>query len=173
MRSDREPWLEPMRMATPRFWHLSTSGREALLDAIDLGGVVLVGVLADAKELLVGEVARVDAHLLDVLGGLHGRRRAEVDVRDQRRLDAHAAQAALDFADGLGVGRGRRGDAHDLAAGLDQAHRLRQGGLDVLGARRGHRLDANGLIAAHGDGADLDFARLAALVAEATRRVGQ
>ena len=82
----------------------------------------------------------------------------EVDVGDERHVDAARAQAALDLADGLRVVDRRRGDAHDLAAGLDQADRLRHGRLDVLGARRGHRLDADRLVAADADVADLDLA---------------
>src|SRR5262249_52656041 len=91
---------------------------------------------------------------------------AEVDVRHQGHGDAPSAQAALHFADGFGVSRGRRGDADDLAAGLYQADGLGQCGLHVLGARRGHRLDADGLVAADGDVADLDFAGRAARVRE-------
>ena len=64
--------------------------REALLDARDFGGIVGVGVLAHAKELLVGEVARVDADLFDVLGGFQRGGRAEVDVGHQRHVDALA-----------------------------------------------------------------------------------
>ena len=152
---------------------LEHQGCEALLDALDLGGVVLVRVFADAKELLVGEVARVDAHFLDVLGSFHGRGWAEMDVGYERRLYAHTAQPAFDLADRFGVGHGRRGDAHDLTAGVHQAQRLGQRRLDVLRARGSHGLNANGLVTAHGDSTDLDFARSAALIRETTCRVGQ
>ena len=49
--------------------------REALLDADDLGGIVGVGIFAHPEVLLVGEVARVDAHFFDVFGGFQRRRR--------------------------------------------------------------------------------------------------
>ena len=62
---------------------LEQQGSEALFDPRELGGVVLVRVLAHAEQLLVGEVTGVDAHLLDVLGRLHSRRWTEVYVRHQ------------------------------------------------------------------------------------------
>ena len=147
--------------------------RKTLLDARDLGRVVLVRVLAHAEKLLVGEVAGVDAHLVDVLGGFQGRGRAEVNVGDERDRDAERPQAALDLANGLRIGHRWRGDAHDLAADLDQADGLREGGLDVLGARGRHRLHADGLIAAHDHVANRDFARATPLVGETGGAVGR
>src|SRR5947209_16889052 len=155
----------------PALLALQDQRREALFDAGDLGGVVLVGVLADAEELLVGEVARVHADLVDVLGGFHRRRGAEVDVGDERHRDALRAEAPLDLADRLGVGRRRGGDAYDLAAGLDQADGLGQGPVHVLGTRGRHGLHADRLRAAYGNVANLDFAALAPLVREAAETV--
>jgi hypothetical protein len=44
--------------------------REALLDPPKLGRVVPVRVVAHSKQLLVREIARVDTHLVHVLGCL-------------------------------------------------------------------------------------------------------
>ena len=94
-----------------------------------------------------------------------------MDVRDQGHLEADGTQPPLDLADRLGIGGGRGGDAYDLAAGLHQADGLGQRGLHVLGTGGGHGLDTDGLSAAHGDRADLDFATLAALVDETARAI--
>ena len=95
-----------------------------------------------------------------------------MDVGDQRTSMPCARRRRLISPMALASVDGRRGDAHDLAADLDQAHRLRQGGLDVLGAGRGHRLHADRAVAADGDSADLDFARLAALRTRSGSPVG-
>ncbi len=62
-------------MAMPRFWHLRTSGTKRSSMRSSSACVLVVGVFAHPEELLVGKVAGVDAHLLDVFGGLHGRGR--------------------------------------------------------------------------------------------------
>ena len=94
-----------------------------------------------------------------------------MDVRDERHRDALRAEAPLDLADRLGVGRRRGRDAYDLAAGLHQADGLGQSRLDVLGTRGCHGLHADRLRAAYGNVADLDFAALAPLVSEAAETV--
>src|SRR5207249_12280670 len=105
--------------------------------------------------------------------GFHGRRRAEVDVRYQRYVDAPGAEATLDFADCFGIGSRRSGDPDDLAASVYQANCLRQRGVDVLGTGGGHRLHADGLRAADGDIANSDFPRHASLVGEAAGTVAE
>ena len=57
MRSESEPWFVPMRMATPRSLQLEHQRREALLDALQFGGVLGVGVLAHGELARVGVVA--------------------------------------------------------------------------------------------------------------------
>ena len=56
---------------------------------------------------------------------------------------------------------------------VDQAQRLREGRVDVLGQRGGHRLDADRVVAAHGHVADHDHAGLAPAVGIYIRHVGQ
>jgi hypothetical protein len=133
-------------------------GAEALLDALQLGRVLGVRVLAHGEALAVGEVAGVDPHLLHVVGRFHRRRRVEVDVRHQGDADAFLAQDAPDGAQVTGVFHRRGGDAHDLAAGLHQALGLGDGGVRVHRIRRGHGLDAEGIGAADADLADGDGA---------------
>ena len=82
---------------------------EALGDALHLLGVLRVAVLAHLELLLVGVVARVDPHLLDVLGRDQRRVRREVDVGDERH--AHAAPAQL----GVRSRRGSRPPCSDGA----------------------------------------------------------
>src|SRR5205814_2310196 len=145
----------------------------AVFDAGDLLRVILVGVLANSKELLIGKITRIDPHLVDVLSSLNRRGRTEVNVGYERHLNTHGPQAVFDLADRLRVRRGGGRDANDLAAGFNQTDRLRKRGNDVLGTRRRHRLDADWLTAAHGDSADLDFAGFASLVSEAAGAVGE
>ena len=61
--------------------------QETLGDALDLLGVLRIGVLADSEPLLVGEVSGVDPHLLHVFRRDHGGVGREVDVGHQRNLD--------------------------------------------------------------------------------------
>ena len=61
----------------------------------------------------------------------------------------------------VGVGDARHGDAHDLAAGVDEAPDLGERGVDVVRLRRRHRLDGDGRAAADRDAADADLPGMA------------
>ena len=157
MRSESEPWLVPMRSARPSSLQRRTSGRKRAGRALHLFAPLGVAVLAHRELLLVGEVARVDAHLLDVLGGDQRGVRREVDVGDQRHADAAPPQLAADLREVLGLLERGRGDARDLAAGLHHALDLRDGRVRVERVGRRHRLHAHGVRAADADVADADF----------------
>ena len=62
--------------------------REAVFDALQLSGILLVGVFLGGKFFGVGVIARVDADDLDPFGRLHSGFRLEVNVRDNRDLAA-------------------------------------------------------------------------------------
>ena len=108
------------------------------------------------KRSHAADVAGVDADLVDgMVERGQGHLVVEVDVADERELDA-----LLDLAKHRGVLRLGHGDADELAAGLFQAVDLRDGGLDVVGVGRGHRLHPDRVVAADDDVADGDLAGL-------------
>ena len=144
MRSLSEPWFVPMRIARPQFLAELHQRREFLLDALQLGRILLVGVFLDREFLGVGVVAGIDADLLDPLGRFHRGVGLEMDVRHDRHVAAARAQSAHDV---LQVGRvldRRRGDAHDLATDRRQFERLRDGRFRVHRVAGEHRLHREG-----------------------------
>ena len=76
-----------------------------------------------------------------------------MDVGDDR----HAGVARRCTGSASASGMPGHGHAHDLAAGVDQALDLREGGVDVVRLGRGHRLDDDGRAAADRDAADADL----------------
>ncbi len=148
--------------------------RNRFLDTPELGLVGGVGVFEHGELLFVGVVARVDADFFDVLDGLHGGGGQEVDVGHERHVGE--AGGGEFFADGLEAARGLhvgRGHADDLAADLGEGDGLAHRRLDVLGVARGHGLHAQGIGAAHANGADLHLAGATADGVEAGQGVGQ
>ena len=137
---------------------------ETLVDALQLGPVLVVGVLAHVEFLLVGVVPGVHAYLLHNARGDLGGVRREVDVGHQRRAVAGGADALLDLGQVLGVRLVGRGDAHDLAARLDHADALCHGAGGVHGVRGGHALHPDGVVAPDAHGAHLHGAGAPALV---------
>jgi len=134
-------------------------GTEALRHTFELLGVLSVRVLPNLELLLVGVVARVDPHLLDVLGSRHGRTGREVDVGHERHANAPALELGANRPQILGVLRRGRGDPDDLAAGFYEPLGLVGGARSVEGIRRRHRLDADRVVAAKSHVADPDHTR--------------
>ena len=130
---------------------------EARGGVLHLFAPIGVAVFADGKLLLVGEVARIDAHLLDVLGGDQRGVGREMDVGDERHGDPAPPQLAADLREVLGLLEGGRGDARDLAAGLHHALDLRDGRERIERVGRRHRLQAQRIRAADADVADADL----------------
>ena len=123
-----------------------------IVEAGEFGVVVGVGVFADGEFFLVGVVAGIDADFFDVLDGFHRGAREEMDVGDDRDVgEAGGGELGADVAQAAGGGDVGRGDADDLAADLGEGDGLLDGGGDVLGVARRHRLDADGIGAADAD----------------------
>src|SRR5262249_4675840 len=127
---------------------------EALGNALDLRGPLRVAVLAHGELLLVGEVPGVDPHLLDVLGGEQRRLGREVDVRDERDVEAAPRHLRADRRQVLRLAQRGHGETHDLAARRDEARDLRDAALGIERVGRQHRLHADRPIAADDDVAD-------------------
>ena len=125
-------------------------------DAEQLVGILLVGILElDKCAARVGEVARIDAHLLHLLGCGKGSGGVEVYVGHQRYVAAGVAHGAAYVAQAACVCGGLGGEAHDIGAGPGDAQALGGAGLDVHGGGIGHRLYRHGAAVAYGDAADV------------------
>ena len=122
---------------------------QPLVNPLQLGLVFLVGVFQVFERAGgVDVVAGVDAHLLAVAGSHVGHVGVEVHVGHQRRRVAVGPQPPGNvlhvqrFAAPLG------GEAHQLAAGIDDALGLLHAAFSVVGVDGGHRLHADGVVAA-------------------------
>ena len=94
-------------------------GRKARGNPLQLRGVLPVGVLADDEALAIGEVARIDADLFDVLRRFEGCCRTEVDVGDERDANTALVQLGADSPQRTRVRDHGDGDADDFATGCD------------------------------------------------------
>ena len=142
-------------------------GDEAVAYLLQLPGILLVGVF----QVLEGAggihiVARVDAHLLHILGGHVGHAGVEVYVGHERHVVSVAAQGGVDVAQVLGLFHPLGGEAHVFAAGVHDAFGLRHASVGVLRGGVGHALQAYGVASPHGGSADVDHRGLAAGVVE-------
>ena len=154
-------------VANGAFDHRGRAGESVLLDqfALQAAGVdadahrhAALFRLADhlAEAVVAADIAGIDANFVDRM--IEGRQRhlvIEMDVADERDADLLA-----DLGQGGGVFRLGHGDADQFAAGLFEALDLCHGRRDVEGVGRRHRLDANRIVAADGQVADHDLARL-------------
>ena len=137
---------------------------EPLADALQLRGVLLIGVLDDLEFFTVGVVARIDTDLLDPLGGLHCGLGLEMNIRHDRQIAPLRAQSGDDV---LKVGRvlhRGRGDADDLATDGRQIERLLDGRGGVHRVAGDHRLHADGIAPADADVPHPHLARRAAAI---------
>ena len=129
--------------------------------------VFLVGVLQlDEASGGINVVAGVDTHLLCVPRRHVGHVRIEVDVGHKGRAEAVGTDAGIDVFEVLGLANALRGEAHELASGLDNALRLGHTGLRVVGIGGGHRLDSHRVAAAHAERAHVHFGGFAPSIVE-------
>ena len=131
--------------------------QQGLADAAQLGGVLLIGVF----QLLEGacrvhKVARIDAHTLAHLGCGECCLWIEVDVGNQGDVAAIAAQQLRNLADAAGLFHTLGRQPHIVGSGIGNALALGSARLDIIGGSVGHRLDAYGPIASHGDSTHID-----------------
>ena len=146
---------------------------ELVADAFELRRVLAVRIFADLEFFLIDEIARVDADFFHPFGGFESGVRFEMDVCDERHVAAGGADFAGDVFEVGGVEFRLGGDADDFAPRVRQGEHLGDAGVGVAGVRGDHRLQADGVSAAHADVADLHLAGEAALVVEEVRAVGQ
>ena len=137
--------------------------RKGFFEALQFVGVLIVAVLAGRKLLAVGIVAGIDADFFDPLSSFHGGDRNEMDIGDDRGGQSALAECGHNIFEVLRVVNAGGGDAQDFAAGFDDRNGFRHTGGRVHRVGNQHRLDADRIIAAHADGAHLDFAGGAAL----------
>ena len=111
--------------------------------------------------VLVAVIARVDAHLVDMLRSDGGHLGHEVDVGDQSRIAPLLAHASGDFAQVLRLAPPLGREPHDGRSGPGDREDLGHGGLGVVGVGVGHRLHGDGTVAADRGAADADLRGLA------------
>ncbi len=87
-----------------------------------------------------------------------------VNVGHQRHLHAALPQLISNVPQVFGFSNGRRGHPNDLTTDVDQLHDLLHGGFGIHCVGNCHRLDADGIVAAHCNITHVDDAAFAALV---------
>jgi hypothetical protein len=156
---DADAHRQPALLA--RFNH----GQKRLLNRfqflLNLSGAIVYAVRVRLAE---HEQPWVDAHLVDMLGAFEGDVHAlMVDIGDEGDMPVAASpQFAADFAEILRLAQVGRSNAHDFAARFVELDNLRDRRFGVHRLGGDHRLDADGVVAADADVADLDLARAAA-----------
>ena len=108
-------------------------------------GAAGVGLIEDIK-------ARIDPHLVHVLGHLQGDLHAVVvHIRHKRHRLVAVFQALADLLHCLGVGQAGHGEAHNFAASLMETADPCGGPFNVEGVLIDHRLDRHGVVTADPD----------------------
>ncbi len=118
------------------------------------------GLLDDHPESFVARIARIDAVFGQGLGALwvlaEQKMPVEMKIPDDRHADASRLELFDYGRDSLSGGLRVDGDAHELAAGLDQGDDLLRRGHDIVGGGIGHRLHGDGVLASKPDTSDVD-----------------
>ena len=109
-------------------------------------------------------VARIDTHLINIIGCYRGNFRYEVYVCNHRRRVAVGTQSLHDFGKRLALLAPLRRQSHDGCAGVGYALDLGDARLDVGRCRVGHRLYGNRVGAAYNGVANLHLAGAATRV---------
>ena len=114
--------------------------RKPLLNPIQLAVIIRIRVFSNCEPLTVGEVPRIDPHLLNMEGSLHCSGRIEVDIRDKRNRASLPPEPITDSADVSGIVHRRCRDPNNLTADRYESQRLSNGSFGIHGVGRGHRL---------------------------------
>ena len=131
-------------------------------DAIQLLGILLVGILADLEFFLIGVVAGIDPDFLHPFGGFKSGIGFEVDVCYQRHVTSRSTHAVTNV---LEIGRiflGLSGNPDDFTSRLGEVEHLLHACLCVPGVRGDHGLHPYWVISANANIANHDLTRLAA-----------
>ena len=129
---------------------------ELLLNLQQFGLIFLVSIFqVTERAAWVDVVAGIDAHLLAVLCGDVGGVSREVDIGHQRCVVAVSLQTCRDVFHILSLARALCGETHQFASGIDDALGLCHRTFRVVRVGGGHRLDADGVVAADGDVANV------------------
>ena len=129
---------------------------EAVFYLLEFVGVLLIGIfLLDELAGRIHIVARVYAHLLAVECSHVGNVRIEVNIGYERSLIAVGTDAGIDVFHVLCLAGTLSGEAHQLAASLDDFLCLTDASLSIIGIGGGHRLDADRVIATQVEGSDM------------------
>ena len=129
---------------------------EALLNLLEFVGVLLISIfLLDELAGRIHVVARIYAHFLTIESSHVGNVRIEVNIGNEWSLIAVGTDAGIDVLHILCLAGTLSGEAHQLAASLDDFLCLTDASLSIIGIGGGHRLDADRVIATQVDGSDM------------------
>ena len=131
-------------------------GHQFGFNLLQLGGILLVGifqVLEGASGIDI--VARIDTYFLTVLRCHVGGMSREMYVSHQGRLIAVGLQPCRDVFHVFCLSRSLGGKAYQLTSCVNDALGLSHTAFGVVGVGGSHRLNANGVVAANGDVADM------------------
>ena len=132
--------------------------REPVADAVEFVGVLRVRVFDDLELFFVRVIAGVHAHFFHESRCDFSRVRGVVNIGHQGRIIARGPKFLFDGCEVAGFVLTRRGHAHVFAPSADHANGLGHRAVGVSRVGRGHRLHANGMVAAEWHAADIDFA---------------
>ena len=180
VRSDRQDLIEPLRLADPQKLHRRDDHAlrriaPAVENALRERPVIDTDAQCDAPLAALGDqrlqlavirtvIARIDAHLVDILRGNGGHLGQEVDVGHDGRIEALVAQTADDAGKVLALAPPLCRKAHDLSPGAVDPFDLRHAGFGIVGVGVGHRLHGDRVPAADHDPPDAHLATRAATV---------
>ena len=140
-------------------------GHELLLDLLQLGRILLIGILQMLERTpWIDIVAWVDTHLLAVKGCHIGRMGREMYIGHKRCRIAVGLQLGRDILHILGLTNALGSKAYKLATGIDDTLGLSHTALGIIRIYRSHRLDTDRIMSTNADIADTGFSGLSSLI---------
>ena len=135
-------------------------GDEFFLNLLQLVGIFLVGIFQMFEGTAgIYIVARIDAYFLTIEGGDISGVGREMDICHQWLGIAVGLQLGRDMLHILCLTGALGGETYQFASGIDDALGLCHTGGSVVGIGGGHRLDADGVVAANADITHTGFGR--------------
>ena len=172
--------IEPLRLADPQKLHRRDDHAlrriaPAVENALRERPVIDTDAQCDTPLAALGDqrlqlavirtvIARIDAHLVNILRGDGGDLRHEVDVGDDRRVETVFTHSPYNVCEVLALAAALRRETHDPASGTVDPLDLGRAGFGIVGVGIGHRLYGDRMPAADHDPPDAHFAARTATV---------
>ena len=138
---------------------------QLLLDLLQFGCILLVGIFQMLERTTwINVVARIDTHLLTVLGSHIGGMSSKVHIGHQWCIVTIGLKLGRNVLHVLSLAGTLGGKANQLATSVDNTLGLGHTALGIIGIYRSHRLNADGVLTANADTADTGFGRLSSAI---------